>query len=930
MDVLIFTETWLNDQFHSSQLFGNGYNVYRNDRDPIRTGRERGGGVLIAISKRYSSSKSVIEDDSGIEQLWVNVNGGSRTICLGVVYIPPDYSTSAAYIDKHIGSALAMSEKLQHQDFHLLFGDYNQPGLCWTPSATGQDYIASVGSTFTAASASLVDGMALLDMKQINPTVNYLNRTLDLIFANSDAVKHCDVIETPEALIDADPFHPPVLVNLGCPPLVRYNDIPEEREFDFYRADYAGLSDALRTTDWSFLDVADVNVAVSLFNQTLTSFLREYVPRPRPKLRPVWSNARLQRLKRKRSAALKKYSRARDVITKRNFSKASNRYRNYNRHLYSTYVLRKQNELKQNPKRFWSFVNDKRKESGLPAQMVLGDHSASTPEDICNLFAQQFSGVFASGRASAQEVQKALQFVPENVCDITITSFTQNEVEDAMKQLKSSVSPGPDGIPSIVLKNCATSLSKPLQMIINQSLRQETFPECWKKSFIFPVFKKGNRADVTNYRGITSLCAGSKLFEILIGGLLQRSVAQYISTDQHGFFPGRSINTNLVEFCSFCLQHMEKGAQVDTVYTDIKAAFDRVDHAILLAKLRHLGASDAFVCWLESFLANRSLSVKLGNAESRVFHCTSGVPQGSNVGPLLFSLYFNDVCLLLPPGCKIVYADDLKIYLEVRTVDDCIKMQKLIDTFYEWCACNLLNISVPKCSVISFSRKKSTIEYLYSINCQQVQRVTVVKDLGVLLDTGLSFHNHYNSIIAKANKNLGFIMRVGKEFRDPYCLRSLYYALVRSILETAAVVWSPYTDIWSARIESIQRKFIRFALRTLPWIDPVVLPPYENRCKLLGLDTLAKRRDDMRAVFVGKLLCGIIDSPNILAKLNLNVTSRVLRSTNFLRLPFHRTVYGQNEPICAMCNIFNSVFHLFDFNVSCETFKCRLRNRNLV
>lgn len=277
-----------------------------------------------------------------------------------------------------------------------------------------------------------------------------------------------------------------------------------------------------------------------------------------------------------------------------------------------------------------------------------------------------------------------------------------------------------------------------------------------------------------------------------------------------------------------------------------------------------------------------------------------------------------------------VYAYDLKVYVVVRSVADCLELQKWINVFCDWCERNRLSVSVEKCAVISFSRKKTPILYNYSIDRENIQRVMVVKDLGVLLDSGLTFQNHYGSIIAKANKNLGFIMRIAKEFRDPYCLRALFYSLVRSILETAAVVWSPYTDIWSTRIESVQRKFIRFALRNLPWTDPVALPPYESRCKLLDMDTLAKRRDDMRAVFIGKLLHGIIDAPNVLGKINVNATSRVLRATNFLRLPYHRTSYGQNEPICAMCNIFNSVFHLFDFNVSCEVFKCRLRNRSLV
>ena len=923
---MVLTETWLNDEILSTQLFGNRYTVYRNDRNPASTGKKRGGGVVIAVSNRLSSTTSLVQVAKNIEQLWIKIDGGSRTICIGVVYLPPDVSTSVSCIDDHISSVLAVSEKLQPHDYHLLFGDYNQPGLSWKRSSSGHLFVDPTVTTFNAANTSLVDGMAVLNMKQMNSVTNSLNRTLDLVFVSDNASRQCDVFHTPDALVDADPYHPSIVTTLHCPSVTRFTDIPDVREFDFNKADFVGLNRALLLIDWSFLEEVDINAAVLLFNQKLLTLFRQYVPEPTTRRKPAWSNNRLRMLKRERAAALRAFTRDRNELNKQRFNIASCQYRSYNRYLYSCYIQRKQSQLKRNPKQFWTFFNEKRKENGLPSLMFLGDCSSNTSVNTCNLFAQQFASVYSNSTASPHETEASLRYVPENFCDINVSGFSEAEVESAMKQLKPSVAAGPDGIPSSVLKNCACSLSRPLKIIFNQSLAQGTFPNIWKKSYIFPVFKKGNKSDISNYRGITSLCAGSKLFEILIGETLQRSVSHYIATEQHGFQPGRSINTNLVEFTSFCLQHMEDGAQIDTVYTDIKAAFDRVDHSLLLAKLERLGASDNFVRWMESFLSNRLLSVKLGNTESRPFKSTSGVPQGSNLGPLLFSLFFNDVCLALPSGCKIVYADDLKVYVVVRSTADCEELQRLLNVFSSWCNCNRLDISVAKCSVISFNKKKSPIHYWYTMNCQPIQRETVVKDLGVLLDTGLSFQNHYSHIVSKANRNLGFLKRAANEFRDPYCLRTLYYSLVRSILETAAIVWSPYFDIWSSRIEAVQKKFVRFAFRFLPWTNPLELPPYESRCELLGMATLEKRRRDMRAVFIGKLLLGEINAPNILAQVNINVAPRDLRTRNFLRLSFHRTLYGQNEPIRVMCSNFNSVYHLFDFSVTCKTFKNRLRS----
>ena len=184
---------------------------------------------------------------------------------------------------------------------------------------------------------------------------------------------------------------------------------------------------------------------------------------------------------------------------------------------------------------------------------------------------------------------------------------------------------------------------------------------------------------------------------------------------------------------------MEGGGQVDTVYTDLKAAFDRISHKILLAKLDHLGLPRSFVQWFESYLTNRSLTVKLGNAESAAIICPSGVPQGSNIGPMCFSVYYNDVSFVLPAGSRLLYADDLKIFHVIKSEDDCRYLQDLVILFSSWCAKNLLSLSIQKCSVISYTRKKQPIVWTYTVGCEALERVFVVKDLGALLDAELSF-----------------------------------------------------------------------------------------------------------------------------------------------------------------------------------------------
>ena len=435
---------------------------------------------------------------------------------------------------------------------------------------------------------------------------------------------------------------------------------------------------------------------------------------------------------------------------------------------------------------------------------------------------------------------------------------------------------------------------------------------------------------MTRRQGITNLSAASKLFEIVVSTVVLSQTKSYIDIDQHGFMPNRSVSTNLLDFVSTCTKHMEEKAQIDVVYTDLKAAFDRIDHRILLQKITRLGASRTFTKWLSSYLCGRILRVQLGSCVSSQFTNNSGVPQGSNMGPLLFTLFFNDVALLLGLGCKLIYADDLKLYLVVRSREDCHRLQALLDVFVNWCGRNRLIISIKKCQVMTFHRTQNPIIHDYQINGQQLNRVGHVNDLGVLLDSKLTFNLHRSTLISKASKQLGFITKIAQDFVDPHCLKALYCSLVRPLLETASLVWSPQQLTWSLRIERVQKRFIRLALRHLPWRDPLNLPPYPNRCRLIGLETLDRRRKIQQAAFVVKILNGEIDSPRLLSSLNFRAPQRASRSTGLLQPSFHRTTFGYNEPFTACLRTISIGEEIFDFGEPSYKFVQKLSRSNLI
>lgn len=178
---------------------------------------------------------------------------------------------------------------------------------------------------------------------------------------------------------------------------------------------------------------------------------------------------------------------------------------------------------------------------------------------------------------------------------------------------------------------------------------------------------------------------------------------QYLSDAQHGFISGRSTASNLLCLTSHITESLAERTQTDVIYTDLSAAFDRVNHAITIAKLEKLGICGSVLRWLHSYLTGRKLTVTVEDIISDEFLATSGIPQGSHLGPLIFLLYFNDVNYVLK-GPRLIYADDLKIYRRIRSESDARILQQEIDTFTNWCTLNCMTVNPSKCSTITFAR----------------------------------------------------------------------------------------------------------------------------------------------------------------------------------------------------------------------------------
>jgi hypothetical protein len=220
--------------------------------------------------------------------------------------------------------------------------------------------------------------------------------------------------------------------------------------------------------------------------------------------------------------------------------------------------------------------------------------------------------------------------------------------------------------------------------------------------------------------------------------------------------------------------------------------------------LKESGFGEPLLSWFSSFLRDRYQWVKVSDVKSNLFLASLGVPQGSHLSPILFSLFINNLHRVFHQCCFLSFADDINIYLRVSTLDDSKKLQSDLNRFSNWFNTLGLTLNFPKCKIMTFTRSRSSLISQYFLNSKAVFRaVDCNTDLGFKLNSNLDPSNHIEHVCCKALKILGFIMRFTKDFNPNLSLEALFCALVRPILEYGAIIWDPHTADKSRQLENV-------------------------------------------------------------------------------------------------------------------------------
>jgi hypothetical protein len=475
----------------------------------------------------------------------------------------------------------------------------------------------------------------------------------------------------------------------------------------------------------------------------------------------------------------------------------------------------------------WTIVKSelgcKKSNNSFP-DIKLGDKVFVDSFKIAELFNKKFIKVTDEmGVAPCKQdaINLALNGHRGSIFKFNFNFVTESEIIKVMNTLKNKKSAGWDDIPLDLTKKLSLYVAKPLAIVINQSFQNSVFPDNLKYAEVKPLFKKGDRHDIDNYRPVSVLPSFSKVFEKLaLNQLLNFLESNFLfANEQYGFRKGRSTIaaiSDLVDEVSWALDgsHSSMG-----VFCDLSKAFDCVDHNILLGKMELFNFSSESIGWMSSYLENRKQrTVVCKNnvkCNSQWESIKAGVPQGSILGPLLFLLYIND----LPNNINsklILFADDTTVILKANSLDQLeFKVNQCFMELSDWFKCNGLKLNQGKTQLVNFRtfQARDGFDKEVIFQGQEVSTLENAKFLGIHLDSNFSWNKCIEYIAKKINTS-NYQMLILRDVTDLKTRIMIYYAYFFSIVQYGIEFWGVASE--ADKIFIIQKRFLRI-MTFSPW-----------------------------------------------------------------------------------------------------------------
>ena len=811
--LIVLNETWLTKDHLDNEIFPNdSYRCYRLDRtlkshpmDPANKDKykTRGGGVMIAIRSDLSVEAKRIAIKSKAEILSVELKFSNNDIvCITTCY---RVGTLGAANHKEVDSHLRAIASNKKYNKHIILGDFNLPRTSW-PEAESSDNIENL----------FIDTFNDLGMYQlVSYPTHDKGKILDLILTDKPGLVKDINIFNQHTVCQSDHFGITFKLRVKTKKVVSKRKI-----FNYKKANWDGLNRDLNSVRWDqCLKYNEANLGWEKFKDILSHLTHKHIPTITIKdnQQPPWFDSDTFKLCRKKERLRKKYKETKSPVDYSNFSKCRKEFKNLVKEKMSA-NFDDEEDTALISKKFWKHLKSISGSSRIPETVSYNSRFRNNPDDQAELFNEFFADQFSD--ASNYDID--INFNNDRDNDI---DFNFRRVRALLSKVNVNKAVGPDGIHGKVLKNCATSLAYPLSLIFKTSYNTGQIPSDWKLASIVPVYKKGSKVSVENYRPISLTSLVMKIFEKIIRDELMKKCEHLLNSNQHGFLPSKSCTTQMIPFTESIALSMNEGLRSDVIYFDFAKAFDSVNHDIILDKLKNKFHIDgALLKFLVNYLQNRKQQVLIGGTKSSLKDVKSGVPQGSILGPLLFVLFINDMSESVSSGTHIaLYADDSKIWRNIHSWNDHDILQKDISALYEWSVKNKMKFHTDKCKALPIAPTGKGLDnyfdqifpfniFHYHMNGVDLQFVQSEKDLGIIVTSNLSWVDQLNSLYLKASSRLGLLKRTVYFIKCPKQKRNFYLAIVRSQFEHCIQIWRPNNDTYIAKLERVQRRAVKWIL----------------------------------------------------------------------------------------------------------------------
>ena len=851
--ILAIQETKIDNSILTSELFPESfpYSVYRKDRTL------NGGGVMLLVHKDIPHMP-LTELDNDSESVWVKLFVNKKTHFVASWYRPPvdghlpvsdngnDLLNSLEKFDNLFREQLDKIKNINKGNkpplIHVL-GDFNFRDIVWP------DRLSKSGS-----SMSHTEGQILIDIMNdhgLEQLVNFPTRernTLDLILTSLPG-QFAD-IHSPDKLSDHDIVSG--TLKIAIPPIKK----PRRKVYRYQKGYYESMrAETLKfAKERYFNGYSDTRSVQENFN-LITSFIQESVDKhiPSKTSRSVssvpWITPEIRRKIRRKNATHAKAKKTGSAKFRSKFESLRKEIKADIRKQHDLYVNNLVGDVKANPRDFYRYINSQKKDTqGIPPlKKRNGSGIAQSEFEKAEEFNGQLSDVFT--KSEYKQVPLMDRSAPF-MHDIVVT---KEGVTKLLRGLNPSKALGPDELHPRVLKELAVELGPVFAHLFQQSIDTGEIPKEWSLANICPLFKKGDRSLARNYRPVSLTCIPCKLLEHIVCSNIMAHLDEHelLSDRQHAFRKWHSCETQLTTVINDWAKILDKKGQVDTFILDFEKAFDTPPHELLKSKLFSYGIGVTTLNWINAFLCFRQQRVVVNGIKSDWAPVVSGVPQGTVLGPLLFSLYINDISADIESEIRL-FADDCVCYREIKNEEDTLKLQRDIDRLGSWARKWGMRFQPVKCNMMQLTNKRSSkIQANYTLEGTVLENVESIKYLGVTITNDLKWNTHISNVCTKANRTLGFLRR--NLYSCPQDVKeAAYKGLVRPVLEYGSSVWDPHTHGLQEELEKVQNHAARFVTGNYVFETG-------SMTGILGQlkwESLKKRRKDSRLILLYKGLKG--------------------------------------------------------------------------